>query len=585
MGEQQIKKLSEREKCRDKIAVFYGSRDNYYHGFLETLMNSNDELKNYFDNGTIEITVEEDLQTISVFDTGRGIPLMGETDGTPNYILLFETTFAGTNYDNLELGKTTTGTNGCGSCVLNQTSTIYEATCYKNNKMYKVEYKDGELQKYIDGEHSDIEHGTLIKFKLDDTVYTNTTYNIEEIKSILNRVASTNTKISIILHYNGEDFTYHYDSIEQYMNSNITNKLSKVFNFNPKTYETKVKKEDKELNELNTITSSISLSAEPFQETYLNSTYLKENGSIYDGIIEGIKKFLQKDVKSKTKLSNQDISMSFNIYCSFESTNVEFMNQTKFSTNKLLYKKLATQYIQENLEILKNEDKNTYNKFIEHVEKVNNLNVKSEDTIKRFKDKLGGKTNGLSRKINGMKECDMRHSEMEERIFIVDEGLSANATIIDAFDNRYMGCLGLRGRFINSLKSSVKDVLNNEPALGIIQALGCGIEIPEEEKKLYKGFESFDINNLRYGTLAIICDQDSFGKGIALAIITFVKKFMPQLLKEGRVCYVISPRYEIRDKKKKSYYAYNENEKTKIIEKLGSNFYDVSIRKGLTTTN
>ena len=115
----EIRQLTVREQCRDRLPVFYGSRDNYLHGFREVIANACDEISNNFDDGQVIVTLHEDNKTITVEDSGRGMPIEKETDGEKNYVLLFETLFASTNYDNILSGKQTTGQNGVGLTVLN----------------------------------------------------------------------------------------------------------------------------------------------------------------------------------------------------------------------------------------------------------------------------------------------------------------------------------------------------------------------------------------------------------------------------------------------------------------------------------
>jgi len=113
--------------------------------------------------------------------------------------------------------------------------------------------------------------------------------------------------------------------------------------------------------------------------------------------------------------------------------------------------------------------------------------------------------------------------------------------------------------------------------------MGCGIEIPKSELKHFKDIETFDLNNLRYGSIGLLCDSDAFGHGINLSILTFLYKYMPTLVKQGRVYIVISPRFEIVDKKGNTHYVYNEEEKQKLIDKLGNkNIDSIGIKKGLT---
>ena len=135
MSKDFIKSLDTRQQCREKLPVWYGSNDNFLHGLRECLANSTDEINENFDIGEILIKLHEDNETVSIKDIGRGMPIMEKTNGKYNYELLFETLFAGTNYDNNENGKITTGTNGVGLCVLNHTSTLFEVAS-KNNGVY-----------------------------------------------------------------------------------------------------------------------------------------------------------------------------------------------------------------------------------------------------------------------------------------------------------------------------------------------------------------------------------------------------------------------------------------------------------------
>lgn len=581
---EQIKELTVREQCRLKLPIFYGSRDNYYHGVLEVLANSSDVITNNYDNGEIILIVHNDMQTLEIIDTGVGVPIGGETDGEPNYIKLFSKLFAGTNYHNLEKGKTTTGTNGCGTCVLNHTSEIFEVTAFYENVKHIVKFKDGgEFISYDEEpiKQEEMKHGSVFKFKLDKEVYTNTVFDFQELSNIIERLSSTSNKLTCTIRTDEQERSYHYDTESDYLREKTTNNLCDFISFPVKTFENKVvdPTSKKEVIEMNTFNLTFSLTTEPFQETYLNGTYLKEGGTIQDGIVDGFKKFFNKENDKKVTFSDEDILMSLSFYGKMLSTNAEYSNQTKFSTGKKLYKTIISKYVLENLEILKNENPKIFKQINEHLLQINKFNKKNDDAIKKLKKTLKETTSKA--RIEGLKDCDMRHSTLEERILILDEGLSANSTIIDSFDNRYMGCIGLRGRFINALKSSVKDVLNNVPAQSIIGALGCGIEIPKSEISLYKGMETFNIDNLRYGKIAILCDADSFGKGISLSLLSFFKKFMPTLLKQERVYLVISPRFEVKDKKRNVYYAYNEKERDEIVEKLGGNFGSIGIKKGL----
>lgn len=566
-----IKSLSTREQCRDKLSIFYGSRDNYYHGLIETLMNGNDEITNNFEYGEITLTVEEDLQTLELFDTGRGIPLMGETNGVPNYKLLFETTFAGTNYENLEQGKVSTGTNGCGATVLNYTSELYEVISYSKGVAHKVTYVEGgNFQGYATQPCDKDKHGTSVRFKLDKTVYTNTVYDIEEIKNILNRLAGTSPTVKFYLNYLGETFEYYYPTALDYMENNITNKLSDLLEFNEKKYAEKVEKDGKEFVEEDTIKAILSLSTEPFQQTFLNCTYLKENGAIYDGMIEGLKKFFNKGVK-KNKITNQDIEMSFNIYCSVASTNVEFSNQTKFSTNKNLYKRFVVDYINENMEIVKIEQPKLFEQMQKHLTMINSFNTKNEESIKNIKKKLTEKVEGIGNRVEGLVDCRVHGEEAE--LFIC-EGQSALSTCVLSRDAYNQAIVAIRGKILSTLKVGYDKIFANQLITDIIKILGCGVQV---EIKGKKDMDSFNINNLRFHKIILTADQDADGATICCLLLTMLWRLTPYLIENGYVYIAKTPLYEVTYEDGSLHYAFTDKEKENLL--IGHNISKCKIQR------
>ena len=546
-----IRALDVREQCRMRLPVWFGSRDNYTHGVREILANASDEISNNFDEGTIVVTLEEDEETISIFDTGRGIPINGETNGVKNYELLFLTLFSGTNYDNVDNGKITTGANGVGTCVLNHTSELFEVSSIRNYKKDTVLFKDGG--RLIDSEFdipTDIPNGTFIRFKLDKEVYTNTIYNTDDIKAMLKALSGVNSKLVIKYRHLDEKLEYHYDSIEDYLGDNSINKIVNTYSFNSKEYDTE--------NELNTISCTWNVSTEPFQNTFLNYTNLVEQGSIYDGFIDGMKKVFTK--ASKSKFTNLDIEMSFGFVVSVLSTNVEFTNQTKFSTNKQLYKKLVSEYIVENMEIFKAEKPQEFDKILKHLQQINTFNTKNENSIKNIKKKLSEKTDTFINRVETLVDC-REHGENAE--LFITEGKSALSSVVASRNSDFQAAMPVRGKTLSVLKASADQIFNNQIILDIIKVLGCGCSFKNGKKKL---LDDFNINNLRYGKIILTVDRDSDGASIACLLATTFYKLMPELLKQGKIYLAKTPLYEITTKDDRLIYAFSDKEKDVIVK-------------------
>lgn len=583
----ELRELNIRQQCREKLPIWFGSRSNYYHGLVEVMMNGNDEMVSHFSaerSFQLDVILYEGKKTISVRDYGRGINLLEEHGSTPVYKILFETLFAGTNFDNAKNGKETTGTNGCGLTVLNYTSKYFEVECYLPDKTTQsICYENGGNRTEISFETNSLFNstGTKVTFELDPEMYTQVEYNPEIIKALCNRLAGINNGLLVTFTEHFSDsyktYNYKYDSLNDYMKTNCLQSMGDQYCFKERSVT-----ENLEKNRMQLVWS---IGTEPFQETYLNCTYLKDGGTIYDGVIEGFRKILDKYTDSKTKITTADIELGLNFVCGLWTNNVEFANQTKFSTKKDSYKKHVVRYVTDNLEAFRLENEKQFNEIIKHFIEINSFNKKASDDIKALKQKIQKKSKGSGLRVEGLRDADMNNSRMEERILIIDEGLSANSTIMEAFDNRYMGCIGLRGRFINSYKTNITNVFKNEPALAIMAALGCGIELPEKERKRLKDVVKFNKDDLRYGSVAIICDSDSFGKAITLSLLCYFHKFYPTLCEEGRIYVVGSPRFVLYDKKGNTHYAYNDFEKQQQMLQLGKDLDHVGIVKGLGELN
>lgn len=547
-----IRALDTREQCRLRLPVWFGSRDNKLHGVREILANASDEISNNFNSGEITVTLEEDNQTISVFDTGRGIPLNGETNGVKNYELLFLTLFSGTNYDNMDNGKMTTGANGVGTCVLNHTSTVFEASSIRNNKKDTVIFRDGGVLVNSEwNKPTEINHGTLIRFRLDEEVYTNITYNPDDIKQMLKALAGVNNKLTIKFVYDNTTEEYHYDNLEEYLLENTVNPITNIHRFNPKEYTTD--------NELNIVSCAWNVSTEPFQNTFLNYTNLIEQGAIYDGFIDGMKKVFTK--ASKSKFTNLDIEMSFGIIVSILSNNVEFTNQTKFSTAKQLYKKLVSDYIVSNMEVFKAENEKEFNKILSHLQQINSFNSKTENSIKNIKKKLSEKSDTFTNRVESLIDCRIHGEDAE---LFIGEGRSAVASIIASRNAEFQAALPVRGKTLSVLKASPEQIFNSQIITDIIKVLGCGCSFKYGKKKL---LDDFNIDNLRYGKIILTVDADADGSSILCLLATTFYKLMPELLSQGKIYLAKTPLYELTTQDGRLIYAFNDTDKENIMSK------------------
>lgn len=583
MNKDAIKQLDTREQCRLKLPIFFGSRDNYQHGLKEVIANALDEISNNFKLGNIDVFLSEDLKKIIVKDSGRGIPINGVTDGKPNYELLFGTLFAGSNYDNNQSGKITVGTNGCGTCVLNHTSTLFKVTSAREGKVYEVLYTNGGEFQHFKEVGASNEHYSIFEFELDKTVYTKIVYDANEVKDICKYNSAVSNKVTINFKHKDIDVNFHFDNIEDYFDNETLNHTSKKFIGEKFVYENEVEVDEGiKVNEKDEVEFVLTTSSKPVQQTFLNSNYLPSGGAINEGVINGVRNFVNKYIRDKKLIDKKlgavtvsDIEESISFVCSVNSTNVEYENQIKLATNKRLYRTVTQTHVLNTMEAMAIEKPKEVEKFVKHILEVQKFNNKAQANRKALKKKLSEKVDGLGSRIEGLVDCK-KHG-MESEIFIA-EGKSALGSLVLARNAINQACIAIRGKITNCLKISLDDVLKSETVIDIIRALGCGIETDKKNKDIGE----FHLESIRYGKIIIATDMDADGYQIACLLLTMFYRLMPTLIHKGMIYIALTPLYEVRMKDDSNIYWYSEDEKDEYLRINGdADISHIARAKGL----
>lgn len=565
-----ILSLNEKEKVRKKTAVFIGSVNNNTHLAKEAIANGIDEMYNNFKNGTLVVELLEDMETISVEDTGRGIPIHTKE----NRRLLFETTFAGTKLEANE--KTTTGTNGCGMTVTQYTSIFFEVQSKYKGINHIVRYENCEEVYYKEEECDINEHGTKVVFKLDKEIYPKISYTIEEVKDMTKRSIITTPNIKSIFKHGNNIEEYNYKNLKEYFVSVSNNNIdSDILIANNKKIE-----EDDETNTIQFVLASFK--DNPIQESYLNMNYLPEKGTLHDGLMLAVRLFIDRYIKEKGMYNNKEKSISIKdvesvigYVLSNLSTKVEYQNQTKFSTAKELYKKISREFVLEQLEYFKVENPMELERIAKAILINKRANERATASIDRIKKKLQTTTN-ITEKLENYIDCEL---ERGGELFIA-EGWSAAGAILLARDANYQAVYSLKGKPLNILKADYEKIFKSKEIEGLIKVMGCGIEINNKNHNL------FNINDLKFDKIIIAVDMDPDGIGhICPLLLTVFYKLTPELLKQNKIYVLMTPLFEIRNKKTdEMIYAYSEEMKNNII-KGKENLYDIGRCKGLGETN
>lgn len=578
---QRVRALDDREQARQKLPVFFGSRDTSgFHSVIETLANACDELNNNFQAGKVIVSLSNDNRTISIEDNGRGIPIeMVDEDNKPYYELLFTTLFAGSKYET-DMNSFSTGTNGVGNTVICLTSLYFECVSKRNGKEYRVVYEDGgKLINGLETLGNTSEHGSKFTFKLDDTVHNDYLFNADSIRDLIDKKAGVCNKLDFEFNYKGENNKYHYNSLEEYYNKHFNSSIA--FSGKAKEYV------NKEGTERNIIEAVIGMGAEAKQEAYLNDTYLKEGGSLNEGIIEGCKQFINKYCKdnalynkSEKNISNADIQDSLSFVVKTLSTSAEFCNQTKFATKKTLYRELAKEYVKDILVIMSIEKKEQFRDLVNKILISKRATEKANITRNSIRKELEKKVNNTA-KDRIAKFIPCRETRPEETELYLVEGDSAAGAVAKA-RNKINQCLyPLKGKVLNVSKKTIDEILKNKEILDIFKILGCGMT---HNGKNVKGIPVFNMNNLNMHKICILSDEDVDGSHIASLIVNMFFVLAPMLIEKGMVYRCLSPLYKITTTKdEKVYYAYDEEEKNKITRELSDKKikYNTKYYKGL----
>jgi len=573
--------------------------ENHNHLFVEILANSIDEARE--GHGTIiEVTKNIDL-SMTIRDFGRGIPLGKDSNGEYVYSKVLSKLWSGGKMDNNDNSvgyQYSLGVNGLGAKATNFCSDIFQCTSFRDGREYFVEYKKGRLQGEISDKKSNYENtGTITTWLPSKDVFrTGNDTDVEFVKTMLKQQAIVNKGLRFTFHneINGEDAEFYYengviDFITEYGEGNNLTDIKYL------TTETEGVDANSSTNKPYKIKCNIAFTFNNIKQLidfYHNGSYLSNGGTpedfIKNGFIYSIDKYLNSNKiyeKNDKKIKYDDLKDSLIIISDTYSTISLYTDQAKKKIDSDLMKRHMTQYIKEQLEIYFTENPLVAKTICTTILNNGRANSKADEAKQNVRKKLQQLTGGKV-KIDGLTDCDMRKSKVEDRWLLVVEGKSPKATVVEAYDNKCMGALGLRGRFISCLKKSVNEVLNNSPAYTFIKALGCGIEIPPEERKHFKEIKSYNEENLRYGNIGILTDADCWGSGIRLALLTFIFKYLPTLLKENRVYIIISPRYEIKMKSGEMVYAYNEREKVDLMKTIKEeDIYNIGIVKGLGEIN
>ena len=585
-----IRALKGAARVRKRPAVIFGSDgiDGCEHSMFEILSNSIDEAREGFGD-TIIITRFLD-NSIEVEDFGRGIPVdYNEHEKKYNWELVFCELYAGGKYKNNTGGdyEYSLGLNGLGACATQYSSEYMDVEVLRDGYKYELHFEAGEN---IDGmkktKFRHLHTGTTIRWKPDIKVFTDIDIPLDFYKETLRRQAVVNSGVKFVLKNEiskeeFEEFEFLYENgIVDYIKE-----LTEEKEFTGVHYiETERSGRDREdLPEYKLKMSFAFCFDNEFSTTeyYHNSSFLEYGGSpdkaVRNAFVYAIDQYLKannKYNKSEGKIQYSDVQDSLVLVSNSYSTMTSYENQTKKAINNKFIQDAMTEFLREQLAIYFIENKMDADKICNQVLVNKRSRETAEKTRINVKKKLGGNLDVANRV---KKFVDCRSKDPEKREVYIVEGDSALGACKLGRDSEFQAIIPLRGKILNCLKAEYDRIFNSDVIVDLLRVLGCGVEI---KSKHNKDLSSFDLNNLRWNKVIICTDADVDGYQIRTLVLTMIYRLVPTLIEKGFVYIAESPLYEITSKKK-TYFAYNEQEKSEILSKLEGQKYSIQRSKGL----
>lgn len=563
------------DRVRKKPAAILGSDglEGCQHTFIEILANSIDEAREGYGK-VIEITRFKD-KSIQIRDYGRGCPVdYNEKEKRYNWELVYCELYAGGKYNTNdgENYEYSLGTNGLGSCATQYSSEYMDVTVYKDGYKYDLHFEKGFNIGGLKKEKFDYKQsGTLQKWKPDLEVFNDINIPLEFFTTMLKKQAVVNAglKFKFYDEETNQRFEFLYDNgITDYVKEISSGKEITGVQFSESSAKGRDRADKPEYkvkmqfafcfnNEINLI------------EYYHNSSFLENGGSpdkaVKNAFVSEIDKYIKsqgKYNKDESKISFADIQDSLIIVTNSFSTMTSYENQTKKAINNKFIQEAMTDFIKQRLEIFFIENKLEADKVMEQVL----VNKRSRESAEKQRINIKKKLQGNIDMTNRVKKfVDCRTKDSERRELYIVEGDSALGSVKLSRDSEFQAIMPLRGKILNCLKADYSKIFESDVIVDLIRVLGCGVEV----KSKHKDLTMFDMDSLRWAKIIICTDADVDGFQIRTLVLAMIYRLMPTLIQEGKVFIAETPLYEITCKNK-TYFAYDDKEKAKILEEIAS---------------
>ena len=557
-GADQIQILEGLEAVRKRPGMYIGSTSSrgLHHLVYEIVDNAVDEaLAGYCD--TIEVVINPD-NSVTVTDNGRGIPVgINHKAGIPAVEVVFTILHAGGKFGGGGY-KVSGGLHGVGASVVNALSDWLEVDICSEGKIYRQRYERGKTMYPLKvvGECDPKKTGSKVTFKPDATIFQETTvFDFDILKQRLREMAFLTKGLKIILRDTREEHpqekTFHYEGgireFVSYLNRSKTPLYDDILYFEGEKNNVFV---EVALQHNDSYTESV--------YSFVNNINTPEGGTHLVGFRNAVTKTfndyarnnkLLKD--SEANLSGEDIREGMTAIISVKIEDPQFEGQTKQKLGNSEARGAVDSVVSEQLTYYLEQNPAVAKTICEKsilAQRAREAARKARELTRR-KTALEGMS--LPGKLADCSDKDPKNCE----IYIV-EGDSAGGSAKKARSRATQAILPLRGKILNVEKARLDKVYANAEIKAMITAFGTGIH------------EDFDISKLRYHKIIIMTDADVDGAHIATLLLTFIYRFMPELIKQGYVYLAQPPLYKL-EKNKNVWYAYSDEELDRILREVG----------------
>ena len=556
-GADQIQILEGLEAVRKRPGMYIGSTSTrgLHHLVYEIVDNSVDEaLAGYCDE--IQVDINKD-NSVTVSDNGRGIPVgINHKAGLPAVEVVFTILHAGGKFGGGGY-KVSGGLHGVGASVVNALSEWLEVEIYHEGHIYKQRYERGNVmyKLKIVGECEPDRSGTKVTFLPDKEIFEDTIFDYDTLKQRFREMAFLTKGLRIVLRdWRGEELhehTFHYEGgikeFVTYLNRSKT-----------PLYEQIIYCEGSKDGVYVEVAMQHNDSYSDNTYGFVNNITTPEGGTHVEGFRSALTKTfndyarknrLLKD--SEPNLSGEDIREGLTAIISVKIEDPQFEGQTKQKLGNSEARGAVNNIVSTQLEIFLEQNPNVAKVTVEKsvmAQRAREAARKARDLTRR-KSALEGSS--LPGKLADCSDKDPANCE----IYIV-EGDSAGGSAKTARDRATQAILPLRGKILNVEKARLDKIYANAEIKAMITAFGTGIH------------DDFDISKLRYHKIIIMTDADVDGAHISTLLLTFLYRFMPDLIKEGYVYLAQPPLYKL-EKNKKVWYAYSDEELDSILREVG----------------